>query len=517
MKVIWLSVKDGTPARGYWDQKLLEELFKGCEHVETSSIEPETREAIVVIPGPYQAEYIDQLNAELAKVAKPTVIITSDEENKFPLDELKHVNMRVFAYYYNPKYTSKIHWLPIGPANVFTIDVPTKTQDFAFMGQVTHTARQLYIDQIRDRKDGFLLCTEGFAQGHSPEDYYKVLASAKVAPSPAGNVCPDAFRTYEAISAGAVPIATGPEWHLETFGEEVPFPIIDNYEQVNGYMDDAISQYPILNNKVQIWWIQYKRYLKNLLITPESQGITVIIPVSPIKSHPNTDIIDETIKNVRVHLPDAEIIVTFDGVREEQRDLAGAYNEFKRRFLWKCYHDLSYENIYPIEFKEHSHQVKMAREALKWVTTDLVLYVEQDTPLTPDVPIEWDKCTQLIRAGHANVVRFHFEAFVPEPHKHMMIGDVENGFLRTSQWSQRPHLISVAYFQRILDSYFSPDAICFIEDKMHGIVSEHYNMYGMNGWNQHRVWIYHPEGQIKRSYHTDGRAGESKWDESQTW
>lgn len=523
--IIWLSVKEGTPARGYWDQKLLEEFFVDEDHTVCDytddfygdgNLYPDSDNPIIVVPGAYQAEHIDEINQFISHYKKCTVIITSDEENNFPIDELSHENMRVFATYYNPKYTSDIYWLPIGAANVFPLGLQAKTRDFVFMGQVTHPARQKYIDQILPRTDGYMLLTQGFAQGDSPEDYYKALCSAKVVPSPAGNISPDAFRTYEAIHAGAVPIPTNSEWHNAVFGS-VPFPVIDEYEQVNGYMDDAIAKYPKLNNDVQMWWLQQKRLMKNALLPPSKDGITAIVPCSPIKSHPNPEIIMETIESIRTHLPDAEIIVTFDGVREEQEDRRADYEQFKREFLWECYNNPLYKNILPLNFDEHSHQVKMARAALENVKTDLVLYVEQDTPLTPDVAINWVKCSNFIRDGEANMIRFHFEAVIPEPHKHMMIGEVEDEFLKTAQWSQRPHLISKKYFQRVIDQYFTPDAVCFIEDKMHGILWEDYRIYGMQGWYDHRVWIYHPEGNIKRSYHTDGRAGEAKWDNTQQW
>lgn len=513
--IIWLSVKKGTPARGYWDQRLLEEFFINETHTETNKIEP-TEEAVVVIPGAYQSSFINQINEEISKVEKVTVIITSDEENNFPIDELSHPNMRVFADYYNPKYKSNVSWLPIGPANVFSLPLWNKSRDFGFEGQVTHPARENYIKEIRDRTDGVIIETSGFAQGDTPEDYYKFLASCKVVPSPAGNVSPDAFRTYEAICAGAVPIPTDNEWHSSVFGQ-VPFPVVDDFEQVNGYIDDAIAQYPVLNNKVQAWWLQYKRKTKALILGVEKSPVTVMIPCSPIKSHPSPEIIDHTIKTIRHHLPDAEIIVTFDGVRKEQEDRIPDYEEFKRQFLWECYNNPLYKNILPLIFEEHMHQVKLARAALKYVNSDKVLYVEQDTPLTPDEPIDWQKCFDFIDSGDANVIRFHFEAGIPVVHNYLMIGRPENGFLRTFQWSQRPHLISVPYFERILQANFSPDAICFIEDKMHGVVQDDVQKYNMAGWNQHRIYIYHPEGNIKRSYHLDGRAGGEKWDNKQKW
>jgi len=241
--------------------------------------------------------------------------------------------------------------------------------------------------------------------------------------------------------------------------------------------------------------------------------ITVLTPVSPIPSHPDTEILEQTLDSVRHHLPDAEIILTFDGVRAEQDDRAQDYAEHIRRALWRADHH--YGNICPLIFDEHTHQAGMARAALAEVRTPLVLYVEQDTPLVTDEPIEWDDCAALIESGQADVVRFHHEALIPEPHQHMMHG-LEGKFLRTSQFSARPHLASTGYYRRVLADHFSPGANCFLEDVLHGVCSEAVIIDGMAGWDRHKLWIYHPDtGNIKRSWHIDGRAGAPKYDELQ--
>jgi hypothetical protein len=242
--------------------------------------------------------------------------------------------------------------------------------------------------------------------------------------------------------------------------------------------------------------------------------LTVVVPVSPIASHPETHILEETLDSVRHHLPDAELIVTFDGVRAEQEALRPAYEEHIRRMLWRL--DKHYKNAVPLRFEEHLHQSGMMREALKYIDTPLLMYVESDTPLCTDELIAWQSCIDLIEAGEADVVRFAHEALVLDAHKHMSVPGSPIGFHRTCQWSQRPHLASVAYYRRILDSHFSPDARCYIEDAMHSVCHEAYKIDGVAGWNQHRLVYYHPvTGSIKRSYHIDGRAGEEKYDGEQ--
>ena len=235
-------------------------------------------------------------------------------------------------------------------------------------------------------------------------------------------------------------------------------------------------------------------------------SITVVIPTSPIKSHPDTAIIDECIRSVKRHLPDSEIILQFDGVHPEQTKFAEQYHEYKSRMLWKCLHE--YDNVIPFIFEEHEHQSGMMQKTISEVNTPLILYVESDTMLTEDT-INWKKCVQFIESGKAHTIRYHFENVIPDEHKDLMIGDAENGFLRTVQWSQRPHLTTKIYMQEVCD-YFPEKAQSFIEDEWYGAVLRDYYEHGIHGWNKHSLWIYHPKGGIKRSYTKDGRQGEPK-------
>lgn len=256
-------------------------------------------------------------------------------------------------------------------------------------------------------------------------------------------------------------------------------------------------------------------------------NITVVVPVSPIKSHPNTAILDETLDSIRHHFPDAEILLTFDGIRAEHKHRRRDYEEFIRRALWRANHH--YGAVCPFIFEEHRHQSGMMRAIIDEIRTPLLLYVEQDTPLVTDEPIDWDDISAIISTwGMSNLVRLHHEGVIPDEHRHMMHGDESEydsdydawagRFTRTSQWSQRPHIASIAYYRRILDSHFSANARCFIEDCMHGVVDNAYRRDGMLGWQQHRLHIYTPDGgNIKRSYTTDGRAGEPKYDDTQIW
>jgi hypothetical protein len=244
--------------------------------------------------------------------------------------------------------------------------------------------------------------------------------------------------------------------------------------------------------------------------------ITVVIPVSPIKSHPDTVILDETLDSVRHHLPDAEIIVTFDGVRTEHEGRLEDYEEFIRRALWRL--DKVYGNTCPFIFDRHTHQVGMLRGVLDEVRTPLLMYVESDTPLVTDEPIDWQTIVGFIQSGESNLVRLNHESHILDAHQHLVCGhDLDGLMTRTAQWSQRPHVATVAYYRRILASHFSVDANSFIEDRMHGVVQQDVELDGINGWRQHRIHMYSPPGNQKRSYTTDGRAGEAKYDDTQVF
>ena len=235
--------------------------------------------------------------------------------------------------------------------------------------------------------------------------------------------------------------------------------------------------------------------------------ITVIVVSSVLPSHPDTRIIDETIQSVRHHLPKSEIILQIDGLRDEQIDRRDDYDEYITRVLWKSLHE--WTNVLPIVFDEFSHQSTMMQKTFEYIRTPLLLYVEGDCPLVTDKKIDWEKCVDYITEGNANTIRFHHEAVLPKEHLPLMVGQ-DDIFLKTIQWSQRPHLSSVVYYRDTVVPTIPPRS--FIEDSYHGIVMNDWYVDGKFGWNKHRLVIYYPdEKDFKRSYTTDGREGGLKF------
>lgn len=523
----FLSVKKGTPATGYWDMELINDIFKDPHFTDKQ----DGKGAIVVLPGAYQGGLVKTINRQLNTLEWCILIITSDEESKFPVEQISHPNIKIYTQYPKQGRHDAYGKWPLGYTAETRqyLGIVDKGLDFFFSGQVTHQRRKECVDSLQSigNLKGRIVATQGFSKGLSPKDYMEHMIGARVVPCPAGPICADSFRVYEALEAGAIPIAdnisqAGDYAYWEYLIGNVPFPTINNYKDLPGYIEDQLQDWLPKANKIQAWYIKWKHDLKHKLLDDVAEltgkryneAITVVIPVSPIKSHPDTKILDETIRTIRQHLS-CEIIITFDGVRPEQEARRDDYNEFIRRALFRCN---TAWNAIPILFDEHMHQSGMLRETINEVKTPLLLYVEQDTPLTPDMPIPWRQLADYIMDGQSNLIRFHFESFIPKDHEHMMLGMEPNmPLMRTAQWSQRPHLASTAYYKRLLSTYFSHESKAFIEDRLHGVLHEAYLNDGEMGWQQHKVHIYHPEGSIKRSYHLDGREGEEKYDDTQRY
>ena len=306
---------------------------------------------------------------------------------------------------------------------------------------------------------------------------------------------------------------------------DAPFSIISD-NSIAKPIDTALDSFIWRSNFIFSWWIKQKRqYVYNLVddiraladmpvhVGTLKEKLTVVIPVSPWKSHPDTFILETTIESVRKHLPDCEIIVTFDGVRSEQQDRFNDYQEFVRRMLWKI--NTEYKNVLPLVFEKHSHQVKMMREALKYIRTESVIYVEGDSPLYTDRDIDWNEITGLISRGDAEIIRLYNKDEIPDVHEYLMYHehDLENNgdkYIATSQWSQQPHIVRADTYRQIINEYFTENSICFIEDKFYYIIV---NDAQKGKWDKWRMFIYIPNDKKPRSYHLDGRAGGEKYDD----
>lgn len=544
--IIWLNFNEDAPNRGYWDQGLLEDLFAGrlwrtpgwpgFGHYD--SIPPNCQGAVIVLPGRQNAALSAQVQAEIQSLEWVLLIVTGDEENEFPLEDITHPNIRKWCMDPNPNRNPGCsNYLgsgyPPGMREYLSSHPQQRELDWFFSGQVTHSRRVDCVDAIRNIPNGVLFESDGFTKGFDQEEYWSLMSKARVAPCPGGPVSPDSFRLFEALEAGCVPLADGfsgkvadgdPSFWTTVLGDKLPFPIVQDWNQAPSQIAQINDRWVDTSNKVGAWWMAYKRKLAFRLIvdigelsgqdlTPTGgEGVTVIIPSSPVPSHPSTSMIEEVVASVRAQLPNSEIIISCDGIRPEQESRSAAYTDYIARLIHLCHRQ--WTNVLPVVFEEHLHQGVMARRVLPNVITSKILYVEHDAPIYGDIP--WGPLCTAVDSGVANVIRLHHEASILEPHKHLMLTEAPLDvcgapLLPTVQWSQRPHLANKTWYESMVCRYFGESSRTMIEDVMYGVLETHYREEGRDGWDPFRLFIYAPDGDMKRSWHLDGRAGEPKY------
>lgn len=508
--------------KGHWDHTLLLDIL-----TDPRFNDEDGDGGIYAVPGEYAN--IKEVNNAIKKYEWVILMVLSDERSVFPIEDIKHPNIKIYIQYPKQGRHDQYAKWPLGYTSETRkhLKLMDKDLDFFFSGQVTHKRRADCFEQIVDKEGGLAFSSKGFSQGMPVDEYMGYMNRAKTAPAPSGPICADSFRTYEALEAGAIPIAdnisqAGDHDYWNYLFGSVPFPTINNYSDLPGYIEDQLDNFQHKANIIQAWWIKKKRDLKLQLLQDvadltgqhHKEAITVVIPVSPIKSHPSTHILEETINSIRTHL-NTEIIITFDGVRPEQEDRRKDYEEFTRRALFLC--NTSW-NAVPIIFDQHMHQSGMMQAVIDEIKTPLLMYAEHDTPITPDREIDFKGISTAILNGAVSHIRLSHEALILDVYKHLMLDEkpinVGVPIVRTIQYSQRPHVASVAFYRELL-KHFSENSKAFLEDKLHSVVQQAYKIDGMQGWQNYRLAIYHPEGDIKRSYHNDGREGESKWDKEQ--
>ena len=228
--------------------------------------------------------------------------------------------------------------------------------------------------------------------------------------------------------------------------------------------------------------------------------LTILIPTSPIPSHPSTDIIDETISGIRLYFPTARIIVMCDGVRASVEHRRGQYQEYLRNLSAKYVGD----RIEFCYFNDPTQQAWMTREVLKTVvTTSLVLFNEHDACLRAYPPIQWGTIFRLLQTEYANLVRFYHWDRIWHEHEYLMrehfiYEDVE--FVQTVQFSGWPFVAKKEYLQKILTDHFAPTERKMIETGLYGPIAS-------APWEQNKMVIYYPEN-ADTFVHRNGRVNE---------
>jgi hypothetical protein len=263
------SIDPLDAADGKWDYGLLKETFEknNISQIVVKEI-PKVERGFVIIPGQGNAGKEKEISNQLKNLNRAVLFITGDESAYFNVDEIDHPNISIWVQYphqKHKKYNKFFIGVPQHLENNLP-DYPIKKYDVYFGGQITHQRRQQLGDVMPNLSNALYKPTGGFAQGEQPKDYYRSMASAKIAPCPAGAQVIDTFRFFEAIEMLTLPIGdlvdsngNMVDYFNFVYPEKMPIEKLNNWNKLNSLIPDLIENYPNNMHQVVCWWIKYKR------------------------------------------------------------------------------------------------------------------------------------------------------------------------------------------------------------------------------------------------------------------
>lgn len=293
--VVWLSYHEDILARGYWDQGLIEDIFKQGDYqhhtdfdwVDTTDGEGKLENgqgAIVIINGRTHINDTEQITKDISVLSWVLFIETGDEEAVFPWREVKHPLMKVWIQLPRMNVHDDVSFhLPNGyrPNTreiLSKLEVQPRTIDYSFIGQVNHERRHQCVDVANQFKtvypSAYIVGTDGFGKEDVPyADYLKILSKTKIALCPSGIESPDNFRLYEALEAGCVPVVDAFSTNFKTagfwrylFGDDIPFPIVNYWDELPDMLPMLLRDYTAMSQRCFSWWQLKKREIRYKLI-----------------------------------------------------------------------------------------------------------------------------------------------------------------------------------------------------------------------------------------------------------
>lgn len=263
-----------------WDQNMLDLLFAnqlyptGLEFKRVDGFPHSVDGCILIIPGRYWAGRANEISEAISRYQWVLAMRVGDEENDFDPDRVFHRNLKWWVQ--TPKIGADYddaRFFGVGfPPHFNHLHEHARDTDVFLSAQNTHSRRQecfAKLGNLTVTKE--VHATQGFTQGMSGYEYANAMCSAKIAPAPSGAVSPDSFRLYEALEAHTIPIADDISPTHDSAGywrmvfPDAPFPILNTYDQLPGYIEDQLKQWPANANHVTAWWMRQKRTMARWL------------------------------------------------------------------------------------------------------------------------------------------------------------------------------------------------------------------------------------------------------------
>ena len=258
--------------RGIWSQTIVEWLVQGFHHHSRIDTVPSGQGAVVCV----KADAIDDRPAlyhQLKKMEWAVVVIVSNEEGSFPTTELVEAcGKKIRVWLQARSHFQFAHrYIPWGWTPATSRFGSLRKLDWAFMGQVTHERRIACAAAFKEVPNGFLVQTEGFAQGLPRELYHETLSVARMIPCPSGPITVDSFRVCEALQMGAIPMLdTRSPWgadpgYWDQVFDQHPLPVVANWADAPELMQKWLADWPSRQRLVMEWWNWQKAVWKRTL------------------------------------------------------------------------------------------------------------------------------------------------------------------------------------------------------------------------------------------------------------
>jgi len=251
-----------------WDQNMLDLLF--ANDLYDTGLQFRRREgyptadgAILIIPGRYWHHRTNEISEAISKYRWVLAMRVGDEEDLFEPDRVFHRNIKWWVQSPKPGHDyGDARLFGVGFPAHFNCLWPTERATAVFLSaQNTHDRRHECFHALKNVTVPKLVNeTAGFTQGMDKKRYAEAMCSAKIAPAPSGPVTADNFRLFEALESHTIPIADDKDFWLTVF-PDAPFPIVDTYDQLAGYINDQLDAWPRNANKITAWWMHQKRQL----------------------------------------------------------------------------------------------------------------------------------------------------------------------------------------------------------------------------------------------------------------